>query len=73
MRKGSLTASIVLYAASLACIVATAVQAIRGSLGMWSLEFVAAAAFHAVTAVAASVLMYRARPAPAEPAQEAQS
>ena len=62
MKKGYLAASAALFTISLACIIGTVVQAIRGVYAMASVELWGAFAFHAVTAGLAALLLDKAQP-----------
>ena len=75
MKKLPLVAGIVLLVVSVACIVSAVVSVINKTYTMGSAELWASVAFHAVTAVAGSLLLARARPSRAQqgPLSEADS
>lgn len=70
MHKGRLIAAIVLFVVSFACIIGTTVEVIRGQTAMASGNFVGAVAFHAVTALVASILLAKAHPPKAASGEE---
>lgn len=62
MHKGLLVAAMVLLAVSLVCIIGTTVEVIRRDYAMATGKFAGAAVFHAVTALAAAILLAKAHP-----------
>ena len=61
MRKACLIGGSVLLALSIGCIGVTVVEMAGGVYGMGSVKFWGAAAFHALSALAAGMLVYKAQ------------